>query len=99
MPSDFDWYFYESFGQHHLRIGQQIVAMVTKRVPGDWGVSVNRQRGLEYMNPYGRAKTYTIACKFAERWAITNQDRLRAELAWKADPANRSPLVSKRGRR
>lgn len=76
------WHYLERYDQHWLKVDGREVALISKRVPGDWLVDVNRHREWQPGMPCsGVSPTVPHGKKMAERWARANLDRLRAEIA------------------
>lgn len=76
------WTHLERYDQYWLKIDGREVALISKRVPGDWLVHVNRHREWEPgMRCCGVSPTVPHGKKMAERWARVNMNRLRAEIA------------------
>lgn len=59
------WTHLERYDQHWLKIDGREVALISKRVPGDWLVHVNRHRELE---PDMRCSGVPLRCPMAKRW-------------------------------
>ena len=81
LPDGLKWIYLERFDQHWLTLDGEYIALVSKRVPGDWLVHVNRQRHMELRMTAGQAATLGFGKKMAERWAVANLPRIRRELA------------------
>lgn len=76
------WNHLERYDQHWLKIDGREVALISKRVPGDWLVHVNRHSEWEPgMRCCGVSPTAPHGKKMAERWALVNLGRLRAHIA------------------
>jgi hypothetical protein len=81
LPDGLTWIYLERFDQHWLTLDGEYIALVSKRVTGDWLVHVNRQRPFEMRVTGGAAATLAFAKKMAERWAMANLERVRREVA------------------
>lgn len=76
------WTYLERYDQHWLKIDGREVALISKRIPGDWLVHVNRHREWSPgMRCTGVSPTVAHGKRMIERWAQVNLGRLRAEIA------------------
>lgn len=76
------WTYLERYDQHWLKIDGREVALISKRVPGDWLVHMNRHREWRPgMRCTGVSPTVSHGKRMIERLALVNLSRLRAEIA------------------